>query len=54
MMQSVLDRDGYSSAAVHDPLLLEQMIGAEQPKLLMRESRSSGQIATTGHRVEGL
>jgi DNA-binding response OmpR family regulator len=35
LMQSVLDRAGYSSVAVHDPMRLEQMIDAEQPSLIL-------------------
>jgi DNA-binding response OmpR family regulator len=35
LMQSVLDRAGYSSVAVHDPMRLEQMIDAEQPNLIL-------------------
>jgi len=35
LMQSVLDRAGYSSVAVHDPMRLEQVIAAEQPSLIL-------------------
>ena len=35
LMQSVLDRAGYSSVAVHDPMRLEQVIDAEQPSLIL-------------------
>jgi len=35
LMQSVLDRAGYSSVAVHDPTRLEQIINAEQPNLIL-------------------
>jgi len=35
LMQSVLDRAGYSSVAVHDPTRLEQVIEAEQPSLIL-------------------
>jgi len=35
LMQSVLDRAGYSSVAVHDPTRLEQIIDAEQPNLIL-------------------
>jgi len=35
LMQSVLDRAGYSSVAVHDPTRLEQIIEAEQPNLIL-------------------
>lgn len=35
LMQSVLDRAGFSSVAVHDPTRLEQMIEAEQPNLIL-------------------
>src|SRR5262249_42217231 len=34
-MQSVLDRAGYSSVAVHDPTRLEQVIAAEHPNLIL-------------------
>ncbi len=35
LMQSVLDRAGYSSVAVHDPTRLEQMIDMERPNLIL-------------------
>ncbi|HKF19925.1 MAG TPA: response regulator [Candidatus Angelobacter sp.] len=35
LMQSVLDRAGYSSVALHDPMRLEQIIDAEQPSLIL-------------------
>ena len=35
LMQSVLDRAGYSSVAVHDPTRLEQVIDAEHPNLIL-------------------
>jgi len=35
LMQSVLDRAGYSSVAVHDPTRLEQTIDAEKPNLIL-------------------
>src|SRR5215471_8985816 len=35
LMQSVLDRAGYSSVAVHDPTRLEQIIDAEKPSLIL-------------------
>lgn len=34
-MQSVLDRAGFSSVAVHDPTRLEQFIDAEKPNLIL-------------------
>ncbi len=34
-MQSFLDRAGYSSVAVHDPMRLEQMIDLEHPNLIL-------------------
>lgn len=34
-MQSVLDRAGYASVAVHDPMRLEQMIDIERPSLIL-------------------
>src|SRR3954471_1202123 len=34
-MQSVLDRAGFSSVAVHDPMRLEQMIDMERPNLIL-------------------
>ncbi len=35
LMQSFLDRAGYSSVAVHDPMRLEQMIDLEHPNLIL-------------------
>jgi twitching motility two-component system response regulator PilH len=35
LMQSVLDRAGFSSVAVHDPMRLEQMIDMERPNLIL-------------------
>jgi twitching motility two-component system response regulator PilH len=35
LMQSVLDRAGYTSIAVHDPMRLEQMIDMERPNLIL-------------------
>jgi twitching motility two-component system response regulator PilH len=35
LMQSLLDRGGYSSVAIHDPMRLEQVIDAEQPSLIL-------------------
>ena len=34
-MQAVLDRAGFISIAVHDPLRLEQMIDMERPNLIL-------------------
>ena len=34
-MQAVLDRAGYSSVAVHDPMRIEQMIDVERPSLIL-------------------
>jgi twitching motility two-component system response regulator PilH len=35
LMQSVLDRAGFSSVAVHDPTRLEQVIDVEHPSLIL-------------------
>lgn len=35
LMQSVLDRAGYPSVAVHDPMRIEQMIDSERPSLIL-------------------
>jgi twitching motility two-component system response regulator PilH len=35
LMQSLLDRAGYSSVAIHDPMRLEQVIDVEQPSLIL-------------------
>jgi twitching motility two-component system response regulator PilH len=35
LMQSLLDRAGYSSVAIHDPMRLEQVIDVEQPNLIL-------------------
>ncbi len=35
LMQSVLDRAGFSCVAVHDPTRLEQIIDAEKPNLIL-------------------
>ena len=35
LMQSVLDRAGYSSVAIHDPTRLEQTIEVEHPSLIL-------------------
>ena len=35
LMQSVLERAGYSSVAVHDPTRLEQISDAEKPSLIL-------------------
>ncbi len=35
LMQSLLDRAGYSSVAIHDPMRLEQMIDLEHPSLIL-------------------
>jgi DNA-binding response OmpR family regulator len=37
LMQSVLNRAGYSSVAVHDPTRLEQVIDAEKPNLILMD-----------------
>lgn len=34
-MQSLLERAGYSSVAIHDPMRLEQVIDAEKPSLIL-------------------
>lgn len=36
-MQSMLDRAGYMSVAVHDPMRLEQMIDIEHPNLILMD-----------------
>lgn len=35
LMQAVLDRGGYSSVAVHDPMRIEQIIDVERPSLIL-------------------
>jgi twitching motility two-component system response regulator PilH len=35
LMQAVLDRGGYSSVAVHDPMRIEQTIDVERPSLIL-------------------
>ena len=35
LMQAVLDRAGYRSVAVHDPMRIEQMIDMERPNLIL-------------------
>ena len=35
LMQSLLDRAGYSSVAIHDPMRLEQVIDVEKPSLIL-------------------
>ena len=35
LMQSLLERAGYSSVAIHDPTRLEQVIEVEQPSLIL-------------------
>ena len=35
LMQSVLDRAGFSSVALHDPTRLEQVIDVEHPSLIL-------------------
>jgi DNA-binding response OmpR family regulator len=37
LMQSVLDRAGYMSVSVHDPMRLEQMIDIERPNLILMD-----------------
>ena len=37
LMQSVLDRAGYMSVPVHDPMRLEQMIDIERPNLILMD-----------------
>ena len=36
-MQSVLDRAGYMSVSVHDPMRLEQTIDVERPNLILMD-----------------
>src|SRR5437016_3926959 len=36
-MQSLLDRAGYSSVAVHDPMRIEQTIDVERPNLILMD-----------------
>lgn len=35
LMQSLLDRAGYASVAIHDPMRLEQVIDKERPSLIL-------------------
>ena len=35
LMQAVLNKAGYSSVAVHDPMRIEQMIDMERPSLIL-------------------
>lgn len=35
LMQSLLDRAGYASVAIHDPMRLEQVIDKERPNLIL-------------------
>lgn len=35
LMQSLLDRAGYSCVAIHDPMRLEQVIDVEKPSLIL-------------------
>jgi DNA-binding response OmpR family regulator len=35
LMQSLLDRAGYSCVAIHDPMRLEQVIDLEKPSLIL-------------------
>jgi len=37
LLQSVLDRAGYSSVATHDPMRIEQMIDVERPSLILMD-----------------
>lgn len=37
LMQSVLDRAGYTSVAIHDPTRLEQTITSERPGLILMD-----------------
>jgi twitching motility two-component system response regulator PilH len=37
LMQSVLDKGGYFSVAIHDPLRLEQVIDMERPSLILMD-----------------
>ncbi len=37
LLQSVLDRAGYSSVATHDPMRIEQMIDVERPNLILMD-----------------
>lgn len=36
-MQAVLDKAGYMSVPVHDPMRLEQMIAVERPNLILMD-----------------
>jgi CheY-like chemotaxis protein len=36
-MQAVLDKGGYFSVAIHDPLRIEQMIDMEHPSLILMD-----------------
>jgi len=37
LMQAVLDKAGYMSVAIHDPMRLEQMIDVERPNLILMD-----------------
>jgi len=37
LMQSLLDKAGYSSVAVHDPMRIEQTIDVERPILILMD-----------------
>jgi DNA-binding response OmpR family regulator len=37
LMQAVLDKAGYRSVAIHDPMRLEQMIDVERPNLILMD-----------------
>ena len=37
LIQSVLDKGGYFSVAIHDPLRIEQMIDMERPSLILMD-----------------
>jgi DNA-binding response OmpR family regulator len=37
LMQSVLDKAGYSSVAIHDPMRIEQTIAVERPNLILMD-----------------
>ena len=43
LLQSVLDRAGYSSVATHDPMRIEQMIDVERPNLILMDVVMPGQ-----------
>lgn len=37
LMQAVLEKAGYTSVAIHDPMRLEQMVEMERPSLILMD-----------------